>query len=744
MRRNAINFVPFLEGFARVSLDLFIGAAKIRHFGPLEVGVFLHDSSAVAFVRLSKKCQRGRIALSWEGFLICSRWAAGAAITLSLLVLGGCGGAPVPNATPAISALAPSEITAGSQAFTIFITGTNFLTTSTAQWNGSNRPTTYNTNSTQLAVSITAADVQNAGGAQVTVTNPAPGGGASLALTFTVNPAHAGGPTITSLSPASAPLNGPAFTLQVTGTNFTQGDYLTWNGGLRNTTVTSPTQLSASILATDLTQQIVASVAVHTTQLSVASPSISFQVGTSTTGSVKFPQVVSVNASGGPADGASSSPAMSADGRYVAFYSKATNLIAGASGNIFMRDTCFGAANCTPHTTAVDLAQDGSPPNAPAGSADGVAISADGRYVAFASSATNLTSSAAFNDPRVRGVFVRDTCQGNGVPANCVPQTEIVSVNPQGERVDAQAVTLSANGRFVAFASPRQGVASAQAVFVRDTCNTAPANVACTPRTVLASIDGDSQIAATPGAQLAISADGRYVAFAGNPAVALGSKTKPASQIFVRDTCFGVGATQACVASTSPASVSADGELANADSRSPSISGDGRYIVFQSSASNLDGAPAGRQEIYFRDTCGGSAVPSGCVPASARISGDAFSSAAIVGSYSPELSSSGRYISYMVRTEADDPWADSQHLGYLVVWDTCFGAAGACSPRAVQLTAADNAGTATPLTADIRTRVPLSDDGRLTAFFTNQAVPASPLSGLGDVFLTTTPFHLQH
>jgi WD40-like Beta Propeller Repeat len=735
-------------------LDFFSGAARIWRFSSLEVRVILYDHGPAVFVCLANEW-RGRVGRPREGFLICSRWAATAAVaalvTLSLLLLVGCGGAPAPNATPAVTQLAPSEITAGSQAFTMFVSGTNFQNTSTAQWNGSNRPATYNSNSTQLAVSITAADVQNAGTAQVTVTNPAPGGGTSLALSFTINPVHSGGPTITSLSPSSAAVNGLAFTLQVTGTNFLPGsDYVTWNDGLRPTCTPpavgacSSTQLFAAIFATDLTQQVLASVAVHRAQVSVSSPSVSFQVGSATSSNVKFPQVVSVNASGGPADGASSSPAMSADGRYVAFYSEATNLIAGASGNIFVRDTCSGAANCTPRTIAVDLAQDGSPPNAPASSTDGVAISADGRRVAFASWATNLTSGAAPTEPRIRSVFIRDACLGNAAPANCVPQTEVVSIDPKGDQVDAQGVALSANGRFVVFASPTRSLASGEAVFVRDTCDAAPSNVACTPRTVLASIDGGNQIAAITGTQLAISADGRYVAFAGNPVGATASTMKPVSQIFVRDTCFGVSPAQACAPSASRASVSADGELANADSRSPSISGDGRYLVFQSSASNLGGPPTGKQEIYFRDTCVGPAAPPGCVAASARISGDAFSSSGIVGSYSPALSSSGRYITYMMRTETDDPWVDSQGLGYLVVWDTCFGATGACSPRVTQLTALDRSKTAVPLTADIRTRVPISDDGRVTAFFTNQAVPANPLSGLGDVFLTTTPFHPQH
>jgi len=677
--------------------------------------------------------------------LIRLRWSAPAALALNLLLLAACGsGTPAPNPTPAITGLFPSEITAGSQAFTMFVSGAQFMSASTAQWNGSDRPTTFNAASTQLAVSITAADVQNAGLAQVTVTNPAPGGGRSLALSFTINPAHNGGPTITSISPSSAPLNGPAFTLEVTGTNFVSGDYVTWNGGLRDTCVPpstcSATQLTAEVLATDLTQPIVASVAVHTSQLGIASPSVSFQVGSSTSSAAKFPQVISANVSGGPADGGSSSPAMSADGRYVVFYSEAKNLVAGASGNIFLRDTCLGAANCTPHTIAVDVAADGSAPDAPASSTDGLGISADGRYVGFTSWATNPVSGTASTERRVRGAFIRDMCLGNRVQADCVPRTEMVSVNADGQRVEGNAGSLSANGRFLAFTSPGQGLEGGQLAFVRDMCLGAAAGVACTPRTMPVSVDAKNKIAVAAGAQPVISSDGRYVAFAGSPVGASPKGARTISQIFVRDTCLGVSSSQACVASTSRVSVSTDDELGNANSGSGSISGDGRFIVFQSGASNLGGAPTGRQEIYLRDTCAGATASINCAPSTARISADGVLPADIMGSYSPAISPSGRYVSYMVQTEADDPWVDAQGMGYIVVYDTCFGAVGTCSLRVTQLTALDRAASAVPLTSEIHMRVPVSSDGRFAAFFTNQTTPANALSGLGDVLLTTTPF----
>jgi hypothetical protein len=89
------------------------------------------------------------------------------------------------NPVPTITSLSPSSIAAGAAAFTLTVNGTNFVATSQVQWIGSSRTTTF-VNSTQLTASISAADIQSSGMASVTVVNPAPGGGTSNALTFTI------------------------------------------------------------------------------------------------------------------------------------------------------------------------------------------------------------------------------------------------------------------------------------------------------------------------------------------------------------------------------------------------------------------------------------------------------------------------------------------------------------------------------------------------------------------------------
>src|SRR5215510_4784992 len=164
------------------------------------------------------------------------------------------------NPMPTLTALAPSSAFQGSPGFTLTVTGTNFIAASVVQWNGGPRATTF-VSATQLTASIPASDLTTAGSASVTVVNPAPGGGTSGALTFTITAANLM-PTLTSLAPSSAFQSGPAFTLTVTGTNFIAVSVVQWNGSPRATTFVSATQLTASIPASDLTTAGSASVTV--------------------------------------------------------------------------------------------------------------------------------------------------------------------------------------------------------------------------------------------------------------------------------------------------------------------------------------------------------------------------------------------------------------------------------------------------------------------------------------------------
>ena len=169
---------------------------------------------------------------------------------------GGSGGvttsAPsftVNNLTPTVTTINPTNTAAGGNAFTLTVNGTNFVSTSVVNWNGSARSTTY-VSTTQVTAAITAADILTAGTFPVTVTNPAPGGGTSNSVNFTVN---AAAPTITSISPTSGNAGRSAFTLTVNGANYVSGSStVNWNGSARTTTYVSQTQLTAAITAADV------------------------------------------------------------------------------------------------------------------------------------------------------------------------------------------------------------------------------------------------------------------------------------------------------------------------------------------------------------------------------------------------------------------------------------------------------------------------------------------------------------
>jgi len=93
----------------------------------------------------------------------------------------------VNNPVPAISSISPSSATAGGPAFTLTVNGSNFVTGSVVDWNGSARTTTF-TSRTRVTASISAADIATVGTASVTAVNAPPGGGTSNAKTFTINP----------------------------------------------------------------------------------------------------------------------------------------------------------------------------------------------------------------------------------------------------------------------------------------------------------------------------------------------------------------------------------------------------------------------------------------------------------------------------------------------------------------------------------------------------------------------------
>jgi len=207
-------------------------------------------------------------------------------------------------------------------------------------------------------------------------------------------------------------------------------------------------------------------------------------------------QRVSVSSSGEEANGGSWTPAVSGDGRYVAFESVASNLVSddnNSKQDIFVRDTVDGV------TIRVSIATDGGDPDGPSW---GPAISADGRYVAFWSLASNLVPGDTNNR---RDVFVAELQGGQ------VVQVIRLSINTAGiEGNDhSWSPALSADGATVAFHSDASNLVDGDAnnvadVFVYDLAAGAVARIS------LAATGGEADGASK---HPAVSGNGRYVAF---------------------------------------------------------------------------------------------------------------------------------------------------------------------------------------------------------------------------------------
>jgi YVTN family beta-propeller protein len=230
---------------------------------------------------------------------------------VGLLFLAGCGSGtsqsvnnPPPPPTPTITTISPNTTVAGGGAFTLTITGTNFLAASMVNFGGVARTTTF-VNSTQLTAAIPAAVIASTGMLAVIVTNPAPGGGTSNPVNFTIT---SGGsnpvPTINSLYPSCAPA-GEQFVdsvdnqLVVVGPNnagFVAGSVVRWNGSDRPTTSNgSINGLIAQISASDIAAAGTAAVTVFNPPPGGGSSnSLTFTI---TTGAVD-PQSIAVDPAG--------------------------------------------------------------------------------------------------------------------------------------------------------------------------------------------------------------------------------------------------------------------------------------------------------------------------------------------------------------------------------------------------------------------------------------------------------------
>ncbi|MCW6008771.1 hypothetical protein K1W54_30140 [Micromonospora sp. CPCC 205371] len=309
---------------------------------------------------------------------------------------------------------------------------------------------------------------------------------------------------------------------------------------------------------------------------------------------------MSVSVSGGQPNGVNVFPAVSADGRYITFESFASNLVPGdtnQAADVFVRDVRTGT------TSRVSLTSAGGQIN---GSSGAPSISADGRWVAFTPSGTNVVPGAP---TRAGNAFVRDQVPGTTVRVG-PPTTDGSVVHP----------SISADGRYVAFTSfgPR----------VPGDTNTSPDVYLWERQTgalELVSVSSSGEVANADSYEPSLSADGRYVAFYSGASNLVSGDIGGYYDLFVRDRRTDT-TTRLTASST-------------ADSAMPRMTPDGRYVVFASAAFDLvPGDANDRMDVFVHDRATATTSLVSLSPTGGQLP---------EGGTEPSISADGRYVAFI-------------------------------------------------------------------------------------------------
>jgi Tol biopolymer transport system component len=347
--------------------------------------------------------------------------------------------------------------------------------------------------------------------------------------------------------------------------------------------------------------------------------------------------MVSQSSEGDQGNNASAFPYVADEGRFVSFTSDASNLVErdlDGAPDVFVRDLTTG------RTERVSISSSGKEPVFPPDDEVigalmlGVpvsAISADGRFVAFDSPAPNIVpgdTNGAWD------VFIRDRLRG------VTERVSLAASGTQASGLDSFGVSMSQDGRFVVFNSDAPLVPddtnSALDVYIRDRL------IGRTERVSVSSTDSQgnaTSIVYQP--HQAVSSDGRYVAFASDATNLVGEDTNGLEDVFVRDRATGI-TERVTLNSAGEQQIAGRNAGGNGDAGAgPAIfamSRDGRFVAFQSTAANLDGAgPPGTGNVYLRDRLHATTT---------RISIAANGVATKASSAQPSISADGRHVAF--------------------------------------------------------------------------------------------------
>jgi WD40 repeat protein len=354
---------------------------------------------------------------------------------------------------------------------------------------------------------------------------------------------------------------------------------------------------------------------------------------------------VSINSLGDQGNDGSSSASISANGRYVAYMSAADNLVRGDTGratDIFVHDRHLGLTErVSVDSSGVEGKRSSSYPS----------ISADGRFVAFGSSANNLVLGDTNGQ---KDVFVHDR------QTHVTRRVSVDSFGAQGNN-GSYYPSISADGRFVAFASSANNLVPGDTnrdadVFIHD-CQTGI--------TKRVSVDSSGVQGNNDSGSPSISADGRHVSFSSGADNLVPGDTNSAGDIFVHD-CL--------TALTKRVSVSSPGDEANSLSANSSISDDGRYVTYYSDADNLVlGDTNGKRDVFVHDQQTG-------VTERASVSSSGVE--AIDSSDWPTISGDGRYVAFHSSADNLVP-GDTNWCRDVFIHDRQSGATGRVSTNSL-------------------------------------------------------------
>jgi sugar lactone lactonase YvrE len=215
----------------------FVQGAVVRLNGNARLTTYVSPSQLTAVVPTELMQQAGTVQVS----VFNPEPRGGASNAMAL---------PVEHRVPDILFLEPAGVEQGSETFVLEVMGAGFTQGTVVRWNGADRPTAFVTPG-NVRAQIPASDVAATGTAQITVFNPAPGGGQSGARAFTTVVRPNAVPQLTGLSPATVLVETGA-TFTVTGTGFMASSQVSVGGFTPTTTFVSPTELRFTLQGSNL------------------------------------------------------------------------------------------------------------------------------------------------------------------------------------------------------------------------------------------------------------------------------------------------------------------------------------------------------------------------------------------------------------------------------------------------------------------------------------------------------------